>query len=61
MSEAELSLKEVEFLKEQIRNVAESEPFKSFEEGKSILESTAPDGTFYEEQVNQAVELILGA
>ena len=58
-SESQMQLEEVNFLKEQMRNVSESDAFKSFEGLTSCIQSNKNNGANFEEKINQAVESIL--
>ncbi|TNV83079.1 hypothetical protein FGO68_gene17279 [Halteria grandinella] len=58
-SESVMQLKEVSFLKEQVKNVADSEAFKQFEGNLSALQSDSTQDRNYEDKINQAVESIL--
>jgi hypothetical protein len=58
-SESALQLKEVAFLSEQLRNVAESDAFKAFEGASSALQKEALEDKFFQEKISKAVETIL--
>ena len=60
LSETELALQEIDFIREQMRAVSDSEPFKAFETFQSALKKGESDDiASYEDLVNQDVENIL--
>ena len=58
-SETGLQLKEIGFLQEQLRNVAESAAFSAFEGSQSALTSELMEDKFYEDKISKAVQTIL--
>lgn len=54
-----MQLKEVSFLKDQVRNVADSEAFKAFEGVISALQNESLQDRNYDDKINHAVESIL--